>query len=269
MRTSASKILDRTLLLLFLTALLWIVFQRIYQNLPLSLLMSGISIALLRALFLRIQHRLYPHRAQRKAQKKRLELIMEQLSLLPLEQAAPEAARLWCLGARRPLPVDSKYGVLSEHEGQLTLYKLNQRPAGSVPMDAPELLRLHHAAQSSGARLLVVLNTGRYTPAAHALAGQLHAPSLKLVDGDALRQRIQPECCQLELPERSKIAPAAWRTLPKKILSVCRPGRAALYGALMLPLYLTLGNPLYLICSLISLALAALSLHQRLTAPPA
>ena len=46
MRTSASKILDRTLLLLFLTALLWIVFQRIYQNLPLSLLMSGISIAL-------------------------------------------------------------------------------------------------------------------------------------------------------------------------------------------------------------------------------
>ena len=269
MRTSASKILDRTLLLLFLTALLWIVFQRIYQNLPLSLLMSGISIALLRALFLRIQHRLYPHRAQRKAQKKRLELIMEQLSLLPLEQAAPEAARLWCLGARRPLPVDSKYGVLSEHEGQLTLYKLNQRPAGSAPMDAPELLRLHHAAQSSGARLLVVLNTGRYTPAAHALAGQLHAPSLKLVDGDALRQRIQPECCQLELPEHSKTAPAAWRTLPKKILSVCRPGRAALYGALMLPLYLTLGNPLYLICSLISLALAALSLHQRLTAPPA
>ena len=64
MRTSASKMLDRALLLLFLTALLWIIFQRIYQNLPLSLLMSGISIVLLRALFLRIQHRLDVYKRQ-------------------------------------------------------------------------------------------------------------------------------------------------------------------------------------------------------------
>lgn len=269
MRSSISRTLDRVLLMLLMTALLFIVFQRIYQNMTLSLLLSGLSAALLRALFLRIQRRLNPYRAQRKAQKKRLNQIMDQLSILPPHLAAPEAARLWCLGARRPLPADSGHGILSEHDGQFTLYKLVQRPAGSAPMDAPELLALHHAVQSSGAHMAVILSTGRYTPAAQALAGRLNAPNLKLVDGEALKRMIQPECCQLDLTESSKTAPAAWRTLPKKILAICRPGRAALYGVLMLPLYLVLGNPLYLAGALISLALAALALRQRLTTPPA
>jgi hypothetical protein len=270
MRLSIARILDRTLALLLTTAILFILFQRIYQNMLLSLLLSGLSAVLLRGLFLKLHAQFAPRCARRKARKQHLDSIMEQLVLLPPEKATAEAARLWCLGMRRPLPADAACeGALAEHEGRLTLYMLDQQPAGSLPLDAPELLRLHRAARSCCTESCVLLSTGRFTPAAQSLAERLHAPSFKLIDGEALRRAISPDCWRLPLPQPEKTAPAHWRTLPQKILSLCRPGRAALSGVLMLPLYLTLGHPLYLMGSLTCLALSALALRHRFTVPPA
>lgn len=176
---------------------------------------------------------------------------IEQWLYMPYEEALSEAQE--CV--RRNFPDGNAEG---------TEYQLIQQHPQGQPFDATQAIVRWRDAAARNVKALVLLNTGRFDERARPVCETLRQPRVCLLDARQLNTLLlqTPSAAPDALPS-AKHRWGSWRVLGKHLVNRKRAPRCALYGALMLTLYLLLGTWTYLPIALFLLGLSALGMKRE------